>query len=73
MGDEGHWALYDVAGDPRETADVAGEEPDVARALWDELERRTAELEALREAPDVGAGAATMQRLRDIGYVGDDE
>lgn len=73
VGEEGHWALYDVADDPRETVDLAPREPDLARSLRDELERRTAELEALRAAPDVGAGAATMQRLRDIGYVGEDE
>lgn len=67
--------LYDLANDPAETRDLAGERPEQLARLAGELEAARARLELPRLA-DVGAhgpapklDAATEERLRALGYL----
>ncbi len=62
--------LYDVAADPGETRDLAAQRADRARVLRAELERLVAELRSRRRVPLRAAGDATLEVLRDLGYVG---
>ena len=66
--------LYDLVEDPREARDLAPERPDVVRELsarMRELEERATEL-ASRYGPAgaVELPAATLEHLRELGYVG---
>jgi choline-sulfatase len=58
--------LYDVASDPRETVDRAGERPEVAQRLAGEL-AAAIDLDAAAPAPSVDV--ATAARLRSLGYL----
>jgi arylsulfatase A-like enzyme len=71
--DAGVLRLFNVEQDPGEKHDLSGENADLAERLRRELQERVTELEARRETRAVPAGDATMQTLRDIGYVGDDD
>ncbi len=44
-----------------------------AQAMRAELERTVEELSARRAAPAVAAGSGTLEMLKAIGYIGDDE
>ena len=67
--DQAH--LFDLARDPRETRDVAGEHPDVVRELRAELQRFR-----LHRGPADGVTPMTeddLRRLQDLGYAGRNE
>jgi arylsulfatase A-like enzyme len=64
--------LFDLGRDRLETRDVGAERADVAADLRALLERSTAERAARRITSDVPAGEATLETLRDLGYIGDE-
>jgi len=66
----GRWALYDLADDAREKHDLSAERAQRAAAMKDELMQRIDELEERRLTPRIEAGSATLQMLRDLGYIG---
>ncbi len=62
--------LYDLRSDPEERSDLSGTEAQRLRAMQTDLERRWLGVE------EAGTGlpdGAALDRLRDIGYVGDDD
>ncbi len=62
--------LYDLERDPRETADVAEENPAVVAHLGAALDRWTAELDTVsRRAARPERSDDTLERLRALGYV----
>jgi tetratricopeptide (TPR) repeat protein len=61
--------LYDLAADPRETANVIETHPDVAEKLRQNLRRHYARGGALA-APGTGPDDATRERLEGLGYLG---
>lgn len=69
----GQWRLYDLSRDPHETRDISGEEPERARAMRDTIEELVQRLEQARRAPRIEAGEETMDMLRGLGYVGDED
>ncbi|MDF1798472.1 MAG: sulfatase-like hydrolase/transferase, partial [Planctomycetota bacterium] len=72
---EGASRLYDLELDPQELRDVAAEQPEVHAELRDLLLRRLASATERRRALGVtgieglDAGAATIEMLKDIGYL----
>jgi arylsulfatase A-like enzyme len=66
----GEVRLYDLSSDPRELRDLAGEQPEAVERLREWIVEQVAELEARRRAPAVRAGEATLEMLRQIGYLG---
>lgn len=65
----GQYRLYDLEVDPWEKTDVSDEHPEVAERLRLMLLDNLAEQLTLRQgAVDLGAGAATLDMLDDIGY-----
>jgi arylsulfatase A-like enzyme len=68
----GEVRLYDLALDPLETRDLAREEPARAAELRAELERLLSGFRA-RSLPAVEADPGTLERLRGLGYVGDED
>ena len=71
-GSGGERRLYDLATDPREERDLAARAPQLADELQALLEERTAELRARRTTNVVPAGEATLEYLRQIGYIGEE-
>lgn len=69
----GELRLYDLASDPEERRDLAASEPARAEALRAELERRLERLEQRRVATGALPDAGTLDLLRGLGYIGDDE
>jgi arylsulfatase A-like enzyme len=64
--------LYDLAADPREQKNVFAERPEVAARLRRQLEAWLAVNEKLRgKAGEMDA--ATRERMKQLGYIGDDE
>jgi len=63
--------LFDLAADPRETTDLGARESTKVERLRTAIEKRVESLERLRPARSFGAGEATMELLRGIGYVDD--
>lgn len=62
--------LYDLERDPRETTDVSQQHPEVAARLGSELDRWTAELDAVaRREPESQRSDDTLERLRALGYI----
>jgi len=70
--DERDLKLYDLSNDPHALHDVAAQHPERAAAMRDRLTERRARL-ALRRPRSAGAGAATMEVLRAMGYAGDED
>ena len=76
--EEGRAELFDQLEDPLETRDLAEEEPDRVEALRVEL---LAELERLERAATVNSGSPNdvelspeqLERMRALGYLGDEE
>ncbi|MCK4414205.1 MAG: sulfatase [Candidatus Eisenbacteria sp.] len=69
-GGETSLMLFDLASDPGEQRDLAGEQPARAEAAHEELEEfRAAVREGARQAVDVTIDEATRERLRGLGYV----
>lgn len=66
----GEVRLYDLASDRQELRDLAGEQPDAVQRLREWIVGEVSELEARRRAPAVRAGEATLEMLRQIGYLG---
>jgi hypothetical protein len=64
--------LYDVSADPGERRDLSATDPELADELQRLLEQRTADLRARRVTPVVPAGEATLEYLRQIGYIGEE-
>jgi hypothetical protein len=69
-GPAGGVALFDRALDPREREDLAARRPAEAAALRALLEQHLAQLEAERFDALDGPDEATLDMLRDIGYIG---
>lgn len=65
--------LFDLGEDPGELTDLSAQQAALAEELQAALEGLEAELAARRRAPGVGAGAATLEMLQEIGYAGEDE
>lgn len=62
--------LYDLERDPRETTDVSQQHPAIAARLGSELDRWTAELDAVaRREPEGERSDDTLERLRALGYI----
>jgi arylsulfatase A-like enzyme len=72
---EGEWRLFNLADDPKELHDLAAERPKRARELrnqlLDSLLERAEAAQEVTGGLDVDAGAATMDMLGRIGYLGD--
>ena len=68
--DNGQVRLYREQ-DDRETGELSAREPEVTRELLEWLQARLANLSMRNPAADMGAGPATLELLRDIGYLGD--
>jgi arylsulfatase A-like enzyme len=64
--------LYDVAGDPGETTDLAASRPDLLRSLRAELARLEAALPEAGEPAPAALDAATAARLEALGYLSGD-
>lgn len=69
---EGEMRLYDLAHDPLQREDLAKREHERAHALRRILVEKTAEALAQQPAQKLGAGEATMNMLKKIGYTGDE-
>jgi arylsulfatase A-like enzyme len=65
--------LFAVPADPGEKRNLAAEEPERAAALVEELKALLHEQRRWRPAHTVGAGAATLDMMRGVGYLGEDE
>ena len=63
--------LFNLALDPGETRDVAAEEPERAAAMLERLRTSIDDQRSRRTAPALGAGAGTLEMLRDVGYMDD--
>jgi hypothetical protein len=70
LGDQ---RLFDLAADPTQRRDLSREDAATTEALLDELLEHLHRTEQARPAQALSAGSATLQMLRDIGYIGDDE
>jgi len=66
-------ALYDKARDPLEFDDVSDSMGAQAQALCDDMLQRVGRAGARRPDQGVRAGGATVDILRGLGYIGDDE
>ena len=62
--------LFDLASDPTEQRDLAGERPEVVEALTEELELLTSHLRALSEGREIELSADALKRLEALGYAG---
>ena len=65
--------LYRLDRDPAEVADRSGEFPFRADELRERAERWIERLEERRTSPAFAAGEATLEMLRGVGYLGDEE
>jgi hypothetical protein len=65
----GERRLYDLAHDPLEREDLSAREPERADEMQARLETLIEELKARRTTPALEAGAATIELLRDVGYM----
>jgi arylsulfatase A-like enzyme len=65
----GERRLYDLAHDPLEREDLSAREPERADAMQARLQTMIEELKARRTTPALEAGAATIELLRDVGYM----
>ncbi|MDP6954504.1 MAG: hypothetical protein QF599_00910, partial [Planctomycetota bacterium] len=65
--------LFDTHRDQGELVDTAAAKPEQAAALADELEARLREQQRWTPPHTVGAGAATLEMMRGVGYLGEDE
>lgn len=70
---EGQMRLYDLSTDPEQRIDRSGDQAEVAQELRRRLLEHTRAATERRPARVLGAGGATMDMLRNIGYAGDDE
>ena len=66
---DGDWRLFDTRLDPSESTDIRDVEPDVAERLVEAVRARERELRERRSSEPIGAGEATLERLRDLGYI----
>jgi len=69
----GQWRLFDVARDRAERADLAAERPDAGDELRELLLEALERQSSRRAGSGVEADAATLDLLREIGYLGDDD
>jgi arylsulfatase A-like enzyme len=67
-GHPGEWRLFDRGRDPDEKRDLAGEDPERARRLLQELKNRLEELGQRRRSHSIPADEATLEMLRKLGY-----
>jgi len=67
--ESGHAMLFDLAADPEEQHDLAGEHPDTLSALLTELAERLAAAEALGSAAGARIDEDLLRRLRALGYI----
>ena len=72
-GTEGDWRLFDLSTDAGEDSDVTARDAARAERMRTAIQELVRELESRRRVPEIEAGDATMERLKDLGYVGDDE
>ena len=68
----GETRLYNLARDPSESLDLADEEPTRAADMLAALKAAIEERLTRRTTTTFGAGASTMQMLKDVGYVDDE-
>ena len=68
----GQVQLFDSERDPYERVDLSEEEPDVVRRLLLCIQEQRRAAKAKRFGPPVEAGAATLESLREVGYLGED-
>jgi len=66
------WRLFRGDRDPAEQRDLAADEPERARELYELVEAKAEREEGLRRVPGQAAGSGTIEFLEDIGYIGDD-
>jgi hypothetical protein len=64
--------LFDLGTDPLETRDLSAAEPERARALRAQIERRQAALAARRAAQGALIQGVGLERLQELGYAGDE-
>jgi arylsulfatase A-like enzyme len=69
-GSGGDLELYDLAADPRMTADLSVEQPDRAEALREEAEATFGDVLAIQTEP-LALSEKAIERLREIGYLVD--
>jgi arylsulfatase A-like enzyme len=69
----GQMRLFDLGNDLHETRDVGADRADLAGDLRGLLDRVRSARAARRVTPDIPAGEATLETLRELGYIGDDE
>jgi arylsulfatase A-like enzyme len=69
----GQLSLYDKAQDPMEFSDVSADQAERAAGLRDEMLRRVGVAAARRPKAGVRAGGSTVEMLRGLGYMGDEE
>jgi hypothetical protein len=65
--------LFDLKTDPKQLSDRSRDEPDVARDLKNRLLAHVRDAASKKPVRVLGAGSATMDMLRNVGYVGGDE
>ncbi len=68
----GQVQLFETDQDPGEKNDLSLSQVELAEALRTKLERFHREVDAQRSVPSIEAGEATLQQLRDVGYLGDE-
>jgi arylsulfatase A-like enzyme len=69
---EGQVRLYNLEEDPGERVDLAGARPDLAQALRRRIVEHGRTAAGMRPRVAPGAGDATLEMLRRMGYSGDD-
>ncbi len=70
---EGDMRLFDLSTDPKQLRDLSRDQPEVARELRARLIDHVRSASEKKPARVLGAGSATMDMLRNVGYVGGDE
>ncbi len=68
----GDWRLFERSDDLNEMRDRAAEEPELGRAMLQQLSERLKVLKARRTSKALAAGNSTLNTLDAIGYLGDD-
>jgi arylsulfatase A-like enzyme len=69
---QGEVRLYDLSTDPKQLRDRSKDQPEVARELRARVIEHVRSASERKPARVLGAGSATMDMLRNVGYVGGD-
>jgi hypothetical protein len=69
---EGRARLFDLDGDPEERTDRSVERPELVAAMRARLKEHALASTRVRSSGATGAGEATLDLLRRIGYTGDE-